>query len=65
MTYEKLYDLKFRRKMSTYDLVSKYPKEIKRVSELALMDVPEETLRQVLSKGKTLARIMQLKRRFL
>jgi len=65
MTYEKLYDLKYRRKMSTYELVSKYPKDIRRVSELALMEVPDKTLKEVLEERKTLERVMKLKRRFL
>jgi len=51
--------------MSTYELVSKYPKDIRRVSELALMEVPDKTLKEVLEERKTLERVMKLKRRFL
>ena len=65
MTYEKLLNLKYRKKISTYELVCRFPKEIKRVSEIALLDVPEATLREVLPEKKTFERLMGLKKKFM
>jgi len=65
MTYQELINLKFKKGISTYELVCRFPKEIKRVSEVALLDVPEQTLKKVVSGKKTLNRIMDLKKRFL
>jgi len=65
MTYQELINLKFKKGISTYELVCRFPKEIKRVSEVALLDVPEQTLKEVVPGKKTLNRIMDLKKRFL
>jgi hypothetical protein len=65
MTYEAIFNLKYRKKMSTYELVCRFPKEIKRVSEVALLEVPESTLRQVLPEKKSFERLMGLKKKFL
>lgn len=63
MTYERLYELKFRQGFSTYELMKRYPKHIKRVSEVALLDIPEDTLREIIREEKTLCRLIKLKRR--
>jgi len=65
MTYQELINLKFKKGISTYELVRRFPKEIKRVSEVALLDIPEQTLKEVVPGKKTLNRIMDLKKRFL
>jgi len=65
MTYQELINLKFKKGISTYELVCRFPNEIKRVSEVALLDVPEQTLKEVIPGKKTLNRIMNLKKRFL
>ena len=39
MTYQELINLKFKKGISTYELVRRFPKEIKRVSEVALLDI--------------------------
>ena len=64
MTYEKLFDLKYRKRMSTYQLVCRFPKEVKRVSEVALLEVSESTLREVLPEKKAFERLMELKKKF-
>jgi len=65
MTYQRLYDLKFRKGVSTYELMRRYPRHIKRVSEVALLDIPDATLREIIREEKTLCRLMRLKRRLL
>ena len=63
--YETLVDLKFRKGISTYELSRRYPEQINRVSEVALLDVPKRLLREILKEEKLYARLMRLKRKFL
>ncbi|MBI3306624.1 MAG: hypothetical protein HYZ84_02290 [Candidatus Omnitrophica bacterium] len=65
MTYQELFYLKFKKGVSTYELVKRYPDEIERVNEVALLDVPETTLREIIHEEKVLMRLMRLKRKFL
>ena len=65
MTYSELFVLKFKLGLSTYELVRRFPDQIQRVSEVALMDVPEETLRQIVREEKSFNRLMRLKKKFL
>lgn len=64
MTYEELFHLKFKKGLSTYELVRRFPDEIERVSEVALLDLPEATLREIIREEKDFLRLMRLKRRF-
>ena len=64
MTYQKLFYLKFIKGLSTYELVRRFPDEIERVSEVALLDLPEATLREIIWKEKDFLRLMRLKRKF-
>ncbi len=64
MTYERIFDLKFNKGVSTYELVRRYPEEIERVSEVALLDVPDYTLRQILPTQKDYRHLMNLKKKF-
>ena len=64
MTYRELFDLKFKKGVSTYELVRRFPREIERVSEVALLDVPEATLRSILPNRKELERLIKLKKKF-
>ena len=64
MTYENLFELKYKEGVSTYELVKRFPKEITRVSEIALLDVPENTLRELIKEEKELNRLLRLKKRF-
>ena len=64
MTYAELFYLKFKRGLSTYELVRRFPNEIERVSEVALLDLPETTLREIIREEKYFLRLMRLKRRF-
>lgn len=64
MTYQQLFYLKFRKGVSTYELARRYPQAIDRVSEVALLEVPERTLRAIIREEKEFNRLMRLKRRF-
>ena len=62
MTYRKLFDLKFKKGLTTHDLVRRFPENLDQISEIALMDVPEEILREVVKEEDALMRLMRLKR---
>lgn len=64
MTYKRLFYLKYKMGLTTYDLVRQYPAEIGRVSEVALMEVPEGILREILHEEETFQRLMRLKKRY-
>jgi len=64
MTYEKLFDLKFKKGLSTYELIRKFPESVTQVSEIALLEVPKETLQEIIKEEKDFNRIMRLKQMF-
>ena len=65
MTYQKLFYLKYKKGLSTYDLVRRYPAEVGQVSEVAMLDIPEEILREILAEKAMFQRLMRLKKRYL
>ena len=64
MSYDRIFYLKYKKGISTYELIRRFPEEIDRVSEVALLEVPEETLRQIVAEERAFHRLMRLKRRF-
>ena len=64
MTYKRLFYLKYKMGLTTYDLVRQYPAEIGRVSEVALVEVPEDILRDILREEEIFQRLMRLKKRY-
>ena len=62
--YEKLFDLKYRQGVPTYELVHRFPEHIHRVNEVALLDIPENTLREVVQEKKIFDRLISLKKQF-
>lgn len=62
--YEKLFDLKYRKGISTFDLAHRFPNHIERVSEVALLEVPPRVLRKVVPEKSVLERLMSLKKKF-
>ena len=60
--YEKLFDLKYRQGIPTYELAHRFPEHIDRVNEVALLDIPENTLREVVPEKKIFERLISLKR---
>jgi len=61
--YEKLFDLKYRQGIPTCELVHRFPEHIARVSEVALLDIPENTLREVIQENSVFERLITLKRK--
>ena len=62
--YEELIDLKFRQGVPTIKLAQRFPKHQRFVNEIALLGVPERTLRQVVKEKKLLSRLKEIKRKF-
>lgn len=61
--YQKLFDLKYKKGMPTFELAQLFPEHIDRVSEVALLDIPEETLKEVVPEKEILERLISLKKR--
>lgn len=64
MSYEKLFYLKYKKGVSTYELLRRFPESLNQVADVALMDVPENTLKEIIPDERDLVRLMQLKKRF-
>lgn len=64
MSYHRIFYLKYKKGISTCELIQRFPDEIDRVSEVALLEVPEETLRLIVAEEKAFHRLMRLKKRF-
>lgn len=62
MTYKTLFDLKFRKGFSTYDLLKKFPGELQQVSEVAMLDIPEAILREIVDEEEELRKLIRLKK---
>ncbi len=63
MTYREIFDLKFKGGYSTQELLRLYPKEAAKVREVALLEIPTDLLKETVSEGKILEKILFLKRR--
>ena len=62
--YEKLFDLKYRQGIPTHELAHRFPEHVSRVHEVALLDIPENTLKEVVPEKKILERLINLKKQF-
>jgi len=62
--YEELIDLKYRKNIPTLKLMQRYPKQKNRVREVALLGMPEKTLRKVIQEKKLLNKLLEIKKRF-
>lgn len=62
--YEELIDLKYRKGVSTIKLLRRYPEHRKRVHEVALLGVPERTLRNIVKEKKFLNKLLEIKKKF-
>ena len=60
--YEKLFDLKYRHGVPTHELAHRFPEHIDRVNEVALLDIPENTLKEVIPEKRILERLISLKK---
>ncbi len=64
MTYEEIIYLKYKKGLSTYQLIQLYPRDQERVREIALLDLSTETLRDILKEEESLGRLLKLKQKF-
>lgn len=64
MTYRRILDLKFRKKVSTLKLERSFPDERQKVVRVALMELPEKTLKKVIRKEKDLEKLLLMKQHF-
>ena len=62
--YEKLFDLKYRQGVPTHELAQRFPEHINRVNEVALLDIPENTLKELVPEKRLLERLINLKKQF-
>ncbi|HOW87300.1 MAG TPA: hypothetical protein PKV84_01415 [Candidatus Omnitrophota bacterium] len=62
--YEKLFDLKYKQGVPTYELTHRFPEHAHRIHEVALLDIPENTLKELIREKKTLDRLVSLKKQF-
>lgn len=63
MTHQDIFYLKFCKGLSTYELMQRFPDAIDRVSEVALMDIPESILKEVIQEEEKLSQILKLKKK--
>lgn len=63
ITYRKLYRLKTERGLSTIDLVRRFPREREKITNLALLDLPQALLEQTLTEKQMMRRVADLRRR--
>ena len=64
VTYEKLFNLKFKKGYSTNELIEKFPEEAGKVREIALLEIPTSVLKRTLAEDGLLERILSLKQKF-
>ena len=62
MTYQTLFDLKFKHKVPTIELEKKFPKDREKISRLALLELPSEVLKNVVRNEKELTHLQALRR---
>lgn len=62
MTYERIYNLKFRKRVPTYRLRKQFPNEARKIARIALLQLPENLLKKLLAREKNeLERIRSLR----
>ena len=61
MTFQKLFDLKFKKGVSTIELEKRFPNQRKKISTLALLELPSNVLKKVVDTDKELCKLLELK----
>ncbi len=62
VTYQTLFELKFKQKIPTIELEMKFPKDKEKISRLALLELPAEVLKTVVKDEKKLTHLKSLRR---
>ena len=63
--YEKIFKLKFENDVPTHELGKRFPKELRKISKIALMELPPSILKALLKREHELKKLMSLKRNLL
>ncbi len=61
MTYERLFQLKFKEAVPTYKLGKQFPRERRKISHIALLQLPSSMLRKVVKDREEFRKLMLLK----
>ena len=61
MTYERLFQLKFEDEVPTHQLGKQFPRERKKISRLALLELPLSRLRKVVRNEEEFRKLLLLK----
>jgi len=62
MTYQKIFDLKFKHKVPTLKLQETFPRESDKIRRVALMELPLQTLKRLIKDEKKVDDLLRLKR---
>ena len=61
MTYERIFDLKFKENVTTHELGKRFPRERKKISRIALLELPFSMLRNLIKRETELKKLMFLR----
>ena len=61
VTYQTLFELKYKHKVPTIELNKKFPKDREKISRLALLELPSEILKSVVKDEKQLTDLQALR----
>ncbi len=64
MTYQRIFDLKFKEDVPTHELGKRYPKERRKISRIALLELPLSLLRELIKQEKEFRKLVLLKQWF-
>ena len=64
MTYERIFNLKFKEDVPTYQLGKRYPRERKKISRIALLELPLSVLRELVKHEEEFRKLVSLKQWF-
>jgi hypothetical protein len=62
VTYEKIYDLKFRRHVPTFLLRKRFPREAEKIARIALLQLPLSVLRELIRTKRELHKVLALRK---
>lgn len=62
MKYKRLYDLKFNKRVPTFELRKRFPREAGKITRVALLQLPDAVLRELIHQKKELQKLMLLRR---
>ena len=61
MTYKRIYDLKFKKHVPTFKLRKRFPGEMRKIARVALLQLPNVVLRELVRREKELRKLIQLR----